>query len=283
MVVFSWNVHDSLRQCLTAAQASQGIKARLVVVDNASRDGSAELVRREFPHVTLITNPTNRGFAAAVNQALEHARGHILLLNPDVRLQTTTVRTMVSWFARRPEIGIIGPRLRYPDGSLQPSVRRFPRWIDLVLVLSKLPNLLPVLAQRYQAVDFDYTTTQTVDQVMGSCCLIRQETLAQVGRFDQGFWIWYEEVDYCLRAKQAGWLTLYVAEAEVAHSRGQSFQQLSATVKQGYLRQSIRHYVRKHFGGLAAWALLPWLWISWLAASLIDVAHLRKPLAAKEF
>ena len=283
MIVVSWNVRETLRRCLTAALKSQGCTPVMVVVDNDSRDGSADMVAQEFPKITLIRNSRNQGFAAAVNQGLAHRRGHVLLLNPDVELQPNTIATMLPWMLKLPRVGILGPRLIYTDGTIQPSVKRFPKWIDLALVLSKLPNVLPGLARQYQAQDIDLQKTQEVDQVMGSCFLIRQETLDTVGAFDEKFWIWYEEVDFSLRAKQAGWTTLFVAEAQATHGRARSFQQVSTVTKQRYLRNSARYYVRKHFGPVAAVALWPFMAVSWLSAWVIDLAKLQKPSVAKDF
>lgn len=283
MVIVSWNVRDALRRCLRSAQLVSGLSTSIVVVDNASSDGSDDMVRTEFSNVRLIENSTNRGFAAAVNQGAAGANSHILLLNPDVELEPETLSTLIKFFESHSRAGILGTRLSYPDGELQRSVKRFPRWLDLVLVLSKLPNYLPSLVNRYQASDFDYHKTQIVDQVMGSCYLIRRETWEELGRLDERFWIWFEEVDYCRRAAQQGWQTWYVAEAQARHGRGQSFQQVSARRKQGYLRQSIRHYARKHFGWWATFALWPVLGWSWLAGWLIDGAGLQKPMRAKEF
>lgn len=284
MIVVSWNVRDSLRQCLASILASRGIQPRVVVIDNGSADGSVEMVRAEFPDVRLIKNQTNRGFAAAVNQGLaQHSSGHVALINCDLKLEPETIRTLLDWFQRLPQVGIAGPMLRYEDESLQPSVKRFPRWQDLALVLSKLPNLIPGIAQRYQAADFNYSKTQVVDQVMGSCFLIRDELLKVLPRFDEQYFIWFEEVDYCLTAKALGWQTLYVAEAQAIHGRGQSFQQHPVTTKQRFLRQSIRYYVRKHFGRMAEMSLMPFLLMSWVSAGVIQAAHLRKPQMAKEF
>lgn len=241
------------------------------------------MIVRDFPQVRLIRNHENRGFAAAVNQGMTASRGQVLLLNPDLELQPNTVQLLLEWMDKIPRGGIFGPRLKYPDGNIQHSVKRFPRWIDLALVLSKLPNIMPFLSTRYQADDLDYSKTQEVDQVMGSCFLIRRDTLEHVGKFDEGFWIWYEEVDYCLRAKQSSWSTVYVAEAEAMHGRGQSFQQVSTAEKQRYLRRSIRHYAQKHFGRVGTLALAPFEFLSWMSGGVIDGMKLRKPSVAREF
>lgn len=283
IVIVSWNVRSALAACLRSVLASQGVRINIVVIDNASADQSAAMVAADFPTVKVLHNTVNRGFAAAVNQGLAGATGWVLLLNPDAQVKPDTIQTLLSAAAAFPQVGILGPKLRYPDGRIQASVKRFPRWRDLFFTLSKLPNFFPRLVARYQAVDFQYEKTQIVNQVMGSCFLIRPTTRAQVGDFDEGFWLWYEEVDYSLRAAAAGWQTLYCAEAEAIHLRGQSFRQQSTQQKQQTLRRSIRYYCQKHFGGWAAAALAPGLMISWLSGWLIDFFSLRKPKGAEEF
>ena len=156
-------------------------------------------------------------------------------------------------------VGIVGPRLIYPDGADQPSVKRFPRWIDLALVLSKLPNIMPRLGTRYNQIGFDYDRTQIVDQVMGSCFMVRRQTLDAVGEFDQGFWIWFEEVDYCRQAKNMGWKVMYTPAVQCIDHVGQSFGQVPSGKKQIYFRNSMLKYFKKWHPGWQYWVLkLAW-------------------------
>lgn len=282
-IVVSWNAAGELEECLQSLTASRGLNLKTVVIDNASTEPSVEMVRQRFPTVELIINDTNRGFAAAVNQGLARAVGDVVLINPDLKLEPSTLAVLRQTLSRHPRVGVVGPRLIYPDGKPQPSVKRFPRWIDLFLILTKLPNLFPRLARSYNGFDIDYDREQTVDQVMGSCFMIRRSCLSDVGLFDQGFWIWFEEVDFCKRTRDRGWLTLYTPIATAVHVRGASFKRTSAVVKQRVLRQSIVHYSRKHFGRLSVWLLVPGLLISWLSAQLIDACQLTKPEPAKNF
>lgn len=280
-IVVSWNVADALNRCLKSLEHSAGVAVTTVVVDNASSDGSAEMVRREFPQVTLIANPTNRGFAAAVNQGLDRSHGDVVLLNPDVVLEPFTIAELQAALVRHTSVGIVGGQLRYPDATIQPSVKRFPRVIDLFLILVKLPNLFPGISRRYNGLDIDYGKEQIVDQVMGSCYMIRQACRDAVGKFDEGFYLWFEEVDFCYRARDKGWLTLYAPHARALHRRGTSFGQLSAVTKQRLLRNSINHYCYKHFGVLAMIVLAPGQFVSWSSAMLIDALKLTKPSKAK--
>ncbi|MBI4426436.1 MAG: glycosyltransferase family 2 protein [Candidatus Kerfeldbacteria bacterium] len=282
-IVVSFNAPDELRRCLRSLLATTGLRLRVIVVDNASTTSNQQLVTSQFPRVELIANATNRGFAAAVNQGLIRSVGDVVLVNPDVGVEPSTLATMHTRLQAHQRVGIVGPRLYYPDGTPQASVKRFPRWIDLALVLSKLPNFFPRLARRYQALDIDYTQEQTVDQVMGACFMIRHQTLTEVGTFDEGFFIWFEEVDYCWRARQRGWSTLYTPAAKASHVRGASFAPQPSQFKQRLLRQSIRFYCRKHFGWLAELGLAPALLISAISGSLIDRFSLRKPPATQDF
>lgn len=282
VVVVSWNVRDELRRCLMAVRNSEGVRMQTVVVDNASTDGSLDMVRSEFPDVRAIANATNRGFAAAVNQGMTGTSGDVLLLNPDVAVAPHAIRELVRALERHERTGVVGGRLRYPDGEPQPSMKRFPDALDLFLVLSKVPNLFPGIASKYNGLGLDYDREQTVDQVMGSFFLIRRQTLDEVGPFDEGFFLWFEEVDFCKRAKAKGWGTLYTPEAVAVHTRNASFSQQQTTWKQRVLRQSMLHYAEKHLGRFATATLKPALLLSSISAPLIDAFHLVKPTTAKD-
>ncbi|MBI4089881.1 MAG: glycosyltransferase family 2 protein [Candidatus Kerfeldbacteria bacterium] len=191
-IVVSFNTPDELQRCLASLRASTGVGLKTIVVDNDSAFDVAAVVQRAYPDAELIRNSSNRGFAAAVNQGLARASETVVLINPDLTVQPDTLAILYDRLIAHPNAGIVGPKLRYPDGTHQPSVKRFPRWIDLALTLAKLPNFVPGLSRRYHATDTDYDREQMVDQVMGSCFMIRPQTLYAVGSFDEGFFIWFE-------------------------------------------------------------------------------------------
>lgn len=282
IIIVSWNVANHLMGCLRAITKTGKI-ADTIVVDNGSVDGSAALVEKDFPTVQLIKNDTNRGFAAAVNQGLARATGDAVLVNPDLEVTGETFDELQRALDRYPRAGIAGGRLVYPDGQLQPSVKHFPSWWDLFLILAKIPNLFPITAKRYNGLLIDYQREQTVDQVMGSLFYIRQSTIKDVGMFDEKFFIWFEEVDYCRRARDHGWQTIYTPRAMATHLRGASFAQRSARWKQQVLRTSIVHYVHKYYGQLAAIALVPGWLISWISGWLMDAFKISKPKLAKHY
>lgn len=281
VIVVSWNVRQQLERCLESIAKSRQINVKAVVIDNASSDGSADSVRQKFPEVELIANSNNRGFAAAVNQGIERSRGDVILINPDLVLEPNTLSVLEQALESHPKAGIAGPRIVYPDGRLQPSVRRFPTTRDLLLTLSKLPNFFPGLTATYTGLNVDYHQAQIVDQVMGSCFLIRREALETIGKFDEGFYLWFEEVDFCRRAANLDWKSIYVPSALVKHTKGASFSQQSALWKHRVLVASMKHYASKHLGAVSALMVTIAGKIAYISVALQQLLNLKKPSAAR--
>ncbi len=280
-IIVSYNACEELRKCLTSLLTSTGITLHITVVDNASTEGNVDLVRKIFPHVRLIVNESNRGFAAAVNQGITDAIGNVILINPDLTVMPDTIATLQRTLDVNPAVGIIGPKLAYPDGTHQPSVKRFPDWFDLFLILSKVPNFMPSLSRVYNGLTVDYEKEQLVDQVMGSCFLIRRAALDAVGSFDEGFWMWFEEVDFCKRALAKGWTTMYTPATHAVHVRAASTTQSTAQ-KQRILRNSILHYSTKYFGAMRTKMLAPAEFMSVITGIVGDQYKLVKPYKAKD-
>lgn len=251
VIIVSWNVKAHLIQCLDSLiDHSNGSK--ITVVDNASTDGSAALIRDQYPSVQLIVNDTNRGFAAAVNQGISRTTdGDILLLNPDCIIKPNAIEYCLDKITNDHNFGIIGCRLRNSDGSIQGSVRRFPKASDQILILLKLhrifPNLKPL--RRYFMTDFDYYSAQKVDQVKGAFFMISRDLINKIGLFDERFWIWFEEVDYCRRAKLAGFSVFFTPAVEVIHASGESFQYIQSIRRQRYFSASLIKYFSKYHPG----------------------------------
>ncbi len=263
IVILNWKVKDLLRRCLASVYAhTKGVQFEVLVVDNDSADGSVEMIAREFPQATLIVNNRNIGFAAGNNPAIARAQGSfILLLNPDTELQEDAITKMVTWMRKNPHAAIMGPRLQNTDGTLQESVRAFPTIVSQALIMLKLHHVFPKVSalKKYFAKDFDYRKSEIVDQVMGAAFMIRRSVLEQIGLLDERFFIWFEEVDYCKRAKDAGLEVWYVPCASVTHHGGESFGQVFGPKKQQMFNDSLRKYFLKHFGVLA-----------WLALTILD-------------
>lgn len=259
VVIVNWKVKDLLRKCLESVyRETKDIGFEVFVVDNDSRDGSVEMVAKEFPQATLIASNRNLGFAKANNEAIRRAQGEfVLLLNPDTEIIDNALAKLVEYMRQNPQAAICGPRLLNPDRTLQKSVRRFPDIWSQALISLKLHHLLRKLPvfRRYFADDFDYSRASQCDQVMGAAFMVRGSLLQKIGLMDERYFIWFEEVDLCKAAAKAGFQTWFTPMAEVIHHGGESFGQVMGPVKQRVFNESCRQYFRKHHGWLS-WALL---------------------------
>jgi len=265
IIIVSWNVSNLLKKCINSIyKRTQGISFEVFVIDNASADNTVQIIRKNFSQVKLIINQENKGFAGANNQGIKGAEGdYVLLLNPDTELKEDSFTKMVKFMKDNPKCGIAGCHLLNPDGSHQDSVRRFPKFLDQALILLKLHHIFPQFApfQHYLCKDFDYKQEQQVDQVMGAFFMIRRKVIEQIGLLDEKFFIWFEEVDYCQRAKAAGWQVIYTPLTSIIHHFGQSFKQVMTIKKQKIWNRSLRYYFFKHYGfwKYAVIALLSWI------------------------
>lgn len=260
VIIVSWNVRELLEKCLLSLGEYRGdIDLEIFVIDNASADGTVEKIRQQFPSVKLIASDVNLGFARANNLAIRQAVGeYVLLLNPDTEIFPDTLGKSLAFMSSHPDCGIMGPRMQFADGSPQPSVRRFPSLWPLLLLLFKLPKLWPQLKaiNDYLAADFDYGRPQAVDQIMGAFMLIRREVIGKIGLMDERFFIWFEEVDFCLRCWQAGYKVYYNPDARIIHYGGQSFSQQKTMANQSrffksafkyFLKNGVKKYNVKNF------------------------------------
>ncbi len=250
IIIVSWNVKNLLKHCLESIYKNQGnVKLEVIVIDNASKDGSAEMVKENFPEINLIANQENSGFGRANNQGLDKAKGrYILLLNPDTIILPGNFELALKRMEENLKIGILGAQTLNPDMSLQPSIRRFPKFLPIFLIFIKIAKFFPNLKslKNYFAVDFDYQKPQPVQQVAGSYMLVRKELIDEIGLFDENFFIWFEEVDLCRRTSLAGWEVYYDPEPKLIHYGGQSFKQEMTIRKQKLFFQSAWYYFRKH-------------------------------------
>lgn len=269
IIIVSWNTRDLLHACVQSIyNKTRGVTFEIFVIDNASQDGSVEMMRENFAAVKTIANTTNRGFAAANNQGIKLASGrYIVLLNPDTKLLEDSFCTMVSFMDAHAQCGIGGCRLLNPDGTEQASVRRFPTLLDQMIILLKLHHLFHGFSRMraYLCGDFDYTRTQSVDQVMGACFMARDDVFKRVGLLDEGFFNWFEEVDFCKRTKMHGYDVYYISTTSLVHHFGQSFNQLMPVSKQRMWNRSLRHYFYKHHSKIV-WLIVSF--ISWLSVGI---------------
>jgi GT2 family glycosyltransferase len=249
IIIVSWNVKDRLRNCLRSIFANlSNFSAEVYVVDNASEDGSKEMVRAEFPQVKIIANDSNAGFSKANNQAIKASSGrYVLLLNPDMLVLTETLPEMIKFMDEHKEAGIAGCHLINEKGETVPHVRRFPGVLDQLAVILKLPHLFPWLVNKYLMRDFDYDHpgTNYVNSIRGSFFMIRREVIERLGGLDERYFIWFEEVDYCRQAINAGWKVAYNPLAKCVDFVGQSFKQKRGLWQQKQFTKSMLQYFRK--------------------------------------
>lgn len=253
VIIVSWNVREQLRACLQSIiQYSSGVTYEVIVIDNASHDGSADMVVTDFPQVHLIRNNSNRGFGAANNQAIQIAQGQdVLFLNDDCQFTEHILPRLQSIIRSQAKLGMVGIKLLNVDGSVQQQVRAWPTVLDQTVIQLKLHHLFPKLVNRYLLPDFDYSTAQRVPQVMGAFMYMSLAVAKQYGPFDEAYFAWFEEVDLQKRLQADGLTVWYEASLSCMHAKGQSFQQLRRSTAQRIFNRSLRIYMRKHYGALA--------------------------------
>lgn len=251
VVTVSWNVVGLLRRCLqTLSEELTNIaeKVEVFVIDNASADGSAQMVNTEFPQFHLIANDSNRGFAIANNQALKLSDSeYVLLLNPDTEVQPGALATLINFLDHNPQAAIVAPQLLNSDGSIQRSCREFPTFAGMLYELLGLSKMFPnhPLFGRYKMLEFNHDYCRQVDQPEGACLMMRRTVIDQVGMLDEGFFMLFEEVDWCYRIKKANWQIWFTPEAKVIHHYGQSIKQVKAKMILSSHRGLYRYW-RKH-------------------------------------
>ena len=232
VVVVSYNTRDLLRSCLESLALST-LPTQAWVVDNGSHDGSIEMVRTHFPETQLLETGANIGFARANNLALEQilasAARYVLLLNPDAALTAGALEQLVAFGEAHPRVGMVAPRLVYPDGSFQAAAFRFPGL--LMAFFDLYPPRGPGLGRLYQhALNGRYVqdggnTPFPIDHPLGAAMLVRTATIREVGLFDPTFWLYAEEVEWCWRMRKAGWAIWQEPRATIIHAAGASSQQ----------------------------------------------------------
>ncbi len=253
IIIVNWNTKEFLLPCVRSVlDSEQGISSELIVVDNGSRDGSGDEVKRTFPFVHLVENGENLGFAKAVNQGLRKASGkYVLLLNPDTRVKPGAIKQLLSFMDSHLETGVAGAQLLNSDGSRQNSIANFPSLATELLNKRFLRWLLP---KRYPGKERNYSESVEVDSVIGACMMVRREALDRVGFLDEDYFLFLEETDWCYRMKRAGWKICHVPQAEVYHFQGKSAEAERKRAKVEYYR-SRYHFFKKNKGDFQ-WAIL---------------------------
>lgn len=266
IIIVSWQVKDRLEENLRALYASEGdFKFEVFVVDNASKDDSAQMIRTKFPQVNLIANLKNLGFAKANNQAIAKSKGEfILLLNPDMKVGPDTLKLALAFAKNKEQATVSGIRLVDAKGANVAHVRRFPKFFDQLMIVLKLPHLFPGLLKNYLLPQFNYNNTAKVDSVRGSFFLINRQSFMNIssGRIpylDERYFVWFEEVDFCRYVYSLGGEVWYNAQATCQDDVGQSFALISRPKAQAYFKDSMLKYFAKWE---PKWqrTLLAWAW-----------------------
>ncbi|MGE0359975.1 MAG: glycosyltransferase family 2 protein [Vicinamibacterales bacterium] len=267
VVIVSWNTRALTTACLASLPAAAGaLSWDAWVIDNASTDGSVEAIRDSFPHVRVVANRENAGFAAANNQGIAASRGrYVLLLNSDTVAQPGSIAALIAFADAHPRAGVVGPRLENPDGSFQTGPTPFPSLSNELLSVTGIGRRLtyrgypsrPAAASR---------RAQRTDYVVGACMLARREALDEVGVLDEGYFMYSEEPDWCWRMRAAGWETWYTPDAVITHFGGQSTRQVREAMLVALYRSKVRFF-RLHRGAGSA---------ACLAAGVMVVSRVRR-------
>ncbi|HLI50332.1 MAG TPA: glycosyltransferase [Thermomicrobiaceae bacterium] len=231
VIIVSFNVREKLAACLQSIDAwkvSSRFHAEVIVVDNASTDGTAAYIAERFPAVELFVLESNRGFAAGCNAGLLQSRGHTLvLLNPDTEVIDDALDSLHGFLGSNPGVAIVGPKLIYPDGSIQPSRRRFPGLVTGLVESTIVQDIWHdnAILRDYYVTDRPDDMAQDVDWLVGACLAVRREAIDDAGLLDERFFMYSEEVEWCYRMKRAGWRIAFLPEATVIHHEGASSRQ----------------------------------------------------------
>jgi len=254
VIIVNWNTEDLLQECLQSVfEAPQTIDLEVIVVDNASSDGSVAMVEKAFPQVKLVQNPDNKGFAAANNQGMALAQGrYILLLNSDTVVLDDAIGATTRFADAHDDVAVTGCRVLNADRSLQPTCFMYPSLLNMLLSSSYLYKLFPKsrFFGRERMTWWDRTDTRDVDVVTGCFMLVRRDAIDQVGCLDESFHMYGEETDWCYRFKEAGWRVVFAPDGEIVHYGGASSRQKPAEMTL-QLRGSILLFLKKHRGILS--------------------------------
>lgn len=229
----------------------------VVVVDNASSDGSIEMIRSEYPWVLLHSNKINAGFGAAANQAINKCTlKYVLLLNSDVLLQPGAIEALSSYLDRHPRAAIVGPRLVETDGTVQASCYPFPTVLNALFIntnLGRLVGCVPILRNRYLPT-WSHTHSRVIPWVKGAAMAIRREAIEAVGAFDESFFMYFEEVDLCYRLYAAGWEVHFAPVTTAVHVGAASTMRYHTEMAVQLLASTLQFY-RRHYSGIRLAAL----------------------------
>ncbi|MFQ3610289.1 MAG: glycosyltransferase family 2 protein [Fimbriimonadales bacterium] len=258
--IVNWNAREHLRQALRSIlDTPPQVPYEIIVLDNASHDGSVQMIEKEFPEVRLLVSEENLGFSRGHNLIAQGAQGdYLFLLNPDTIVLPGALDLMVEYAERHPDVGIIGPKILNPDGSLQYSCRRFPNPTAALFRNTPLGKLFPNnrYTRDYLMTDWDHNSEREVDWVSGAALFIRRALYEQLGGFDEQFFMYCEDTDLCYRSWQVGWKVVYYPEAKIVHAIGRSTDLIANRMIRVFHISMYRFY-KKHYARTTPLLLRP--------------------------
>ena len=282
IIIVNWNVKHYLERCLLSIiKNTPDLDYEIIVIDNDStRDDSKKFLAnfRTEADVKIILNNQNLGFAKANNQGIKQSQGeYVLLLNPDTEIiEKGSLAKAVGLMKENKDWGVLGCRLLEADKQTQLSVRSFPKLISQIMISLKLHHIFlrAKVLQNYFLPNFDYGKTASVDQVMGAFLMTKREVLSKIGMLDKKFYIWFEEVDFCKRTKNAGWNVIYSPEPKIIHYGSQCFVQVLSLAKQKIYNRSAIHYFKKYHplqAGILSFFSPLSLFLAWLSGLFLKI------------
>jgi len=285
IVIVSYNVRDLLETCLRSIEMAQisltprkesladEIRAEVVVVDSASSDHTADMVRQIYPWVRLLEPRINVGFSRGTNLGINAALGQfIFLLNPDTLVEKQAVVELVDFLKRHPAVGVVGPQLLNGDGSIQSSRRRFPSMATAFFESTWLQRFAPSsLLARYFVDDQESTVTQNIDWITGAAMMVRREVIDQIGLLDEGFYMYSEELDWQRRIKNEGWEIVFYPNAKIVHLGGKSSDLVPEQTHIAFQTSKVR-YFQKYHGAVAGSTLRIFLLVSYASQLAMELA-----------
>ena len=291
IVTVNYNAKDYLDRCLgSVIKTTSNISSEIIVVDNASVDGSTTLVKEKYPQVKIISNKQNFGFAKAVNQGITSSVGkHIMLLNNDVVVNGKAVETMLEMLENNDKVGAIGPKLLNADGTIQYQCRRgFPTPFNAFCYFSGLSRIFPKseVIGSYLKSHLDDKETIEVDSLCGAAMIVRREIIEDVGLMDEGYFMYGDDIDLCYRIKQAGWKIFYLPHAEMIHygGKGGSRKQSYRNIFEFHRAMAVfysKHYSHKHLF-LLNWIIYIGIWVKCVIALVQNLFRREKYVGTRK-
>jgi hypothetical protein len=291
IIIVNWNVKDILIKNLESIFLyTKNVDYEVIVVDNNSSDGSVEAVNKAFPDqitngkLKIIASKKNNGFAKGNNIGYAESKGeYVLFMNPDMELVENSFKILADYLDQHREVGAVGCTLNYPDGSLQKSVKKLPTFFSQVIILLKLHHFLYNLKsiREFLQRDFDYSREQEVEQLMGAFIMMRREVFERAGKWDEDYWIWWEDIELAYELKIQNVKVIYTPRTKIIHHESKSFEQNLGLTRQKRFNKSMLIYFKKHGSKLQYFILILLQPISLFLAWLTQVFRVKMKQQSK--